>query len=255
MTSIHAEESQHEQYSLIYANEAVAYQVVRQAVADTAEPVVTVRVHPNTCVDVVVPDEASSQVIDETLQTRAKWIFEALGQFQPSHNGIYGTVSKQDSPQFYLGRRYILAIAENAKAKPSVKLLRGQLVVTLKALDEKQSERVKHLIAKWYKGRAERIVRERLKHLHAQIDWLEVLPEHRILPMRNAWGACATDGALLLNPNLVKAPKACIDYVILDTLCRLHDPLKSESLLAELMPTWEDAKQRLVDLVKRCSDI
>ena len=61
-------------------------------------------------------------------------------------------------------------------------------------------------------------------------------------------GQLLTQGKLTLNPHLVKAPRECIDYVILHELCHLAEHNHSERfyrLLHQVMPTWEKTKQQL----------
>jgi hypothetical protein len=53
---------------------------------------------------------------------------------------------------------------------------------------------------------------------------------------------------LSLNPLLVKAPRECIDYVILHELCHLKEHNHSKNfylLLSRTMPDWESVKARL----------
>lgn len=64
----------------------------------------------------------------------------------------------------------------------------------------------------------------------------------------NTVGSCSPNGRLTLNPNLVKAPRECIDYVILHELCHLAEHNHSERfyrLMGQVMPDWEKTKKRL----------
>lgn len=52
----------------------------------------------------------------------------------------------------------------------------------------------------------------------------------------------------MLNPHLVKAPRDCIDYVILHELCHIEEHNHSERfyrLLGQVMPEWRRVKEEL----------
>jgi predicted metal-dependent hydrolase len=66
--------------------------------------------------------------------------------------------------------------------------------------------------------------------------------------MTKRWGSCTKGGLILLNPELVKAPVYCMDYVIAHELCHLkyHDHSKNfYKLLNKYMPDWEKRKKKL----------
>lgn len=90
--------------------------------------------------------------------------------------------------------------------------------------------------------------RPRLEAMLSQTLWVVDKPPLRILTMQTQWGSCSPKGRLTLNPHLVKAPGACIDYVILHELCHIAEHNHSEQfykLLKQVMPNWESVKERL----------
>jgi predicted metal-dependent hydrolase len=66
--------------------------------------------------------------------------------------------------------------------------------------------------------------------------------------MPTQWGSCAVGGHLLLNPALVKAPRECIDYVIIHEVCHLREHNHSPELFKLLtlaVPDWQATKLKL----------
>ena len=66
------------------------------------------------------------------------------------------------------------------------------------------------------------------------------------------WGSCTARGKIILNPELIKAPKGCIEYVIIHELCHLiyHDHTqKFMDLQTKEMPNWEKWKAKLEKLL------
>ena len=70
----------------------------------------------------------------------------------------------------------------------------------------------------------------------------------RLQAMRVQWGSCSPTGRITLHPGLVRAPRECIDYVVLHELCHLashdHSP-RFYRLLDRHLPGWKAVKQRL----------
>ena len=69
-----------------------------------------------------------------------------------------------------------------------------------------------------------------------------------IQEMENRWGSCTPKGKIILNTELIKAPKPCIEYVITHELCHLlhHDHTKAFFELLEVeMPDWKRWKNKL----------
>lgn len=66
--------------------------------------------------------------------------------------------------------------------------------------------------------------------------------------MAKRWGSCGPDGHILLNPALIKAPRACIEYVIVHELCHLlirNHTREFYRLQESMMPEWRQWKERL----------
>ena len=73
-------------------------------------------------------------------------------------------------------------------------------------------------------------------------------PPLHLRRMPKRWGSWTRRGAIYLNPELVRAPRSCVDYVVTHELCHLvHGDHGKEffALLRRVMPDWESRKGRL----------
>lgn len=248
MTSIDKKEGQKEEYSFVYGDEAVSYEVVRKPHPEGQKRKITIKVNPNCETVVTAPEGAERQEIHAAVMKRAKWVYDALKDFRAQKTYVQDKEYISGEMQFYLGRRYVLKVIEDREALPSVKLTRGKLLVTLTRFSDDKTSRVKALVNNWYRVRAERVFHERLAELLPQTTWVDGIPSFRVLPMQKQWGSCSAKGSLMLNPHLIKAPKECIDYVILHELCHIAEYNHSERfwrLLTQVMPHWKEVKSRL----------
>lgn len=253
MASVDSTERDKEEFSFVYGDEAVSYEVIRKKLADGSElqkkkRKISIKVHPNCEVIINAPDDAKLEDIHEAVMKRAKWIVDALQEFRTHLEYVQDKSYVSGEMQFYLGRRYVLKVVENIESTPNVKMTRGKLLVTLKSFNENKQALTKTLVSKWYKVRAEHIFHLRLSELLPQATWVKGVPSFRVLAMSKQWGSCSAKGNLMLNPHLIKAPKECIDYVILHELCHIAEHNHSEKfwrLLTSVMPNYKEVKSKL----------
>lgn len=104
------------------------------------------------------------------------------------------------------------------------------------------------MLDEWYKARAKETFDKRLTAMLEQALWISECPSIRVLTMKTQWGSCSPKGLITLNPHLVKAPRECIDYVILHELCHIAEHNHSERfyrLMGQVIPNWEKTKEKL----------
>lgn len=248
MTSVKKKEGISEKYCFVYGDEAVLYAVVRKPDPTGKKRKVSIRVHPNAEVVVHAPEDAKRSDIHDAVMKRAKWIYGALKAFRSHLEYVQEKQYVSGEMQFYLGRRYVLKVLEDRDAISTVKMGSGKLKVILNRFNDDKQALTKALVSGWYKVRAEHIFHARLAALLPLATWVEGIPGFRVMPMSKQWGSCSAKGSLMLNPHLVKAPKECIDYVILHELCHIAEHNHSERfwrLLTSVMPNWKEVKSRL----------
>lgn len=191
------------------------------------------------------PAGCSERQIAEAVRQRARWIWRQLSAARENNAHVLPRRYVSGESHFYLGRRYLLKIAEEPGAAAAVKLLRGRLNVQVR---DRSPQKVRAALENWYRIRAREVFERRLDAVLPQTLWLASRPKLRLLTMRTQWGSCSPGGSLTLNPHLVKAPRECIDYVLVHELCHLAEHNHSDRfyrLLTQVMPDWQPIKQRL----------
>lgn len=232
--------------SVVFGQTEIAYSV---NVSD--RKTLAIHVYPDGQVAVDAPLNASHDAIAEKVKKRASWIIKQQIQFAayppvlPQRQYLSGETHR------YLGKQYRLLVIQGDIDK--VKLMNGRLVVATVAPDSR--ERVKKLLQDWYRLRAKAIFTERYTcclGLVAKLD-LNHQQGFQLRLMSKRWGSCTHQGIIILNPELIAAPKDCIDYVITHELCHLQEPNHSQAfyrLLASVMKDWELRRKRLNEMVE-----
>lgn len=204
----------------------------------------TVAVHPDGNIKVLAPIKNNEEEVIERVRLKAPWILKQISFFNlykpktPPRKYINGET------HLYLGRQYRLKI-ERASHN-SIKLYRG--VLCIKAVDL-SSEKLASQLRKWYKEKAQITFDEVLQDVLPMFKRYKTeKPEILIRSMAKRWGSCTVDGKIVLNLELIKAPKGSIEYVMIHELCHLihHNHTKAfYDLQSKIMPDWEKWKEKL----------
>jgi predicted metal-dependent hydrolase len=202
-------------------------------------------VHPDLSVVVTAPTNADDGVIEQKMHKRAAWIIQQQRFFENYLPPIPPRRYVSGESHRYLGRQYRLRV--HAGAEDSIKMARGQLNVFL--ADLSKNDRVKTLVVGWFRQRADIVFRELFDETAAKATRHGISANSfEIRRMKNRWGSCTQEGRILLNPDLIIAPKLCIEYVIVHELCHLNEHNHGPAfygLLKAMMPDWEQRRERL----------
>lgn len=212
---------------------------------------VQIKVHPDCRVVAAAPKGTDDQSVLEAVKQRARWVYEQLRDFRAQNEHLIPRRYVSGESYFYLGKQHVLKVIESPDQKPGVKLLRGKLEVSVR---HKSPGKVRDLLNDWYKERAREVFSRRLDALLEQTFWVQERPAFRTRVMQTRWGSCSPKGCLTLNPHLVKAPRECIDYVLLHELCHIVEHNHSDRfyrLMKQVMPGWESIKEKLDAMASR----
>ncbi len=231
-------------HQVTYGTKTIDFQINR-----TDRKTLAIEVHPDSTVQLIAPQNATLPDIKEKVVKRGRWIVKQqyyFGQFLP-HTPVREYVSGET--HYYLGKRYVLKVVKDTDR--SVKLKGGRLVVTTPVTN---NTKVKALMASWYYSHAKRKFQSILDEALLKFTRENIILERMdIKRMKNRWGSCTNKGVVTLNPELIKAPSKCIEYVILHELCHLSVPNHKKefyALLEKKMPNWKKWKNYLERTLK-----
>lgn len=205
-----------------------------------------ITVTPEMEVLVKAPIATSLEKVKEKIRKKAPWIIKQQSFFlsfqpkTPQRKYISGET------HLYLGRQYRLQI--QIGKEESVKLKGKFIEVTVS-----DKKRTKELLNNWYLQHARTRFHEIAEPLINKFKKYKVEPSSIVLrDMPTRWGSCTPKGKIILNPELIKAPKGCIEYVIIHELCHLlhHDHTqKFLDLQTKEIKDWEKWKMKLEKLL------
>jgi len=184
--------------------------------------------------------------VKEKVRKRAPWILKQEGFFLSFYPKITERKYVGGETHLYLGRQYRLKVIIG---KVNSVRYKGRFVEVI----AKDKSKVKGLVLQWYREHAKTKFAEIAEPLIERFKKYKVEPSNiYILDMQKRWGSCTPKGKIILNPELIKAPKGCIQYVIIHELCHLvhhNHTQKFIDLQSKEMPDWEKWKLKLENLL------
>jgi len=203
-----------------------------------------IKVHPDTTVHVLAPVDTNETDILKKVKAKAPWILKQVDHFNSFRPATPPRRFINGETHLYLGRQYRLRIIPDTV--DVIKVYRGQ--VRIHSINP-TTDGLEKQLQKWYRQRASFIFEEMLEEVLPKFKKYKIQkPALIIRKMSKRWGSCTPSGKIILNTELIKAPKGSIEYVIIHELCHLvhrnHTKLFF-SLLNRMLPDWKKWKERL----------
>jgi hypothetical protein len=205
-----------------------------------------ITVTPEMEVLVKAPTGTSIEKVKEKIIKKAPWIIKQQSFFLSFQPKTSKRKFISGETHLYFGRQYRLQISIGTEE--SVKLKGKFIEVTAS-----EKSRAKDLLNDWYLQHA------RAKFHAIATPLIDKFKKHKVEPssivlrdMPTRWGSCTPKGKIILNPELIKASKGCIEYVIIHELCHLvyHDHTQRFlDLQSKEMKDWDKWKMKLEKLL------
>lgn len=177
------------------------------------------------------------------IESKKGWLVKKINELEEKNHATPKLSYTHGEMHYYLGERYTLCVLDSTNQQHiELNHANHQIVCRGTALE------IKTRLTQWYKHRAIEWVHQRVAFYLPKLDWVECFPDISIRAMRSRWGSCSSKGKISINMHLMKAPRECIDYVILHELCHLKElnhGSRFYQLLATVCPDWRAAEQTL----------
>jgi predicted metal-dependent hydrolase len=177
---------------------------------------------------VTAPTGTPPGKIAQALDRHRAWIYRKVAERRAAWSRL------RDGLAFFLGQPYRLETAPGNGR--SVEIAGNRLRVPVP--EGGAAVRWKRLVA-WYRGQADVLISQRLRHYGARMGLAAGPMELRSWKRR--WGECHPDGLLRFNWRLVLLPPEIVDYVVVHELAHLlvpgHNP-RFWSVVAGVLPDW-----------------
>lgn len=220
-----------------YGSETITY-----TIEFTDRKSLGISVYPDRTTIVKAPEGSSLEKIEQKIRKKASWILKQKDYFLSFEPRITPRKYISGETHLYLGRQYQLKVIIDSK---ELVKYTGRFIEVYTI----HKDNVPKLLNAWYLERAKIWFPKIAEPYIKRFSKYNVSPERlEIKSMQYRWGSCSAKGRILLNNELIKTPKACIEYVIVHELCHLihHDHTKAFFDQQEKeFPEWKKWKTKL----------
>ncbi|MGL4607165.1 MAG: M48 family metallopeptidase [Eubacteriaceae bacterium] len=146
----------------------------------------------------------------------------------------------------YLGDYYRLVVKESTEATVEIENYNLLLYVN----DLKSHSHKELILDLWYREQAREIFVEALAKAIVTVAPYDItIPDLKIYRLDSRWGACSPKSQrVILNLELIKTPKECIEYIALHEMLHFRFPnhnLSFYGALGDLMKDWKEREDLL----------
>ena len=231
--------------SLTHGSVTYGSQKIDFSISYALRKTMEIAVLPDCRVSIKAPLGTQYRAVQKKVLKRSRWIVKQLGYFRQFHPKTPQRRYIGGETHLYLGRHYRLKI--NIGQSDAVKLTKGFFLIRTKSGAD--PAKIISLLDAWYSAHAHAKFRGFFEKCWKDLKKSSLpKPTLQVRKMKTRWGSLSKRGTLTLNPDLIRAPKECAEYVIKHELCHLkyHDHgTDYYRLLTRIMPDWEKRKSRL----------
>ncbi|PKK97799.1 MAG: hypothetical protein CVV57_10420 [Tenericutes bacterium HGW-Tenericutes-2] len=227
----------------ISKNKNIEFELVRKKVKN-----INLTIRPDLSITISANPDVPMEVIHDYVSKKSLWLMNRIGKYQQTktENTIKHEYLSGESYKF-LGKQYRLLVEFTTSTE---RVIQNDGFIVLYVREKRKSATKARLIDEWYRKNAAEEFKQSLNRIYPLVtDVVGFEPKIDFKLMKKRWGSCLrSKKAVLLNLELIKAPKYCIDYVMLHELVHFihkdHDS-KFYETLSVLMPDWKDRKSIL----------
>lgn len=226
-------------YNFCYGDNEYQYHLIYEE-----RKTIRLTIYPNLKIVIYAPLDHPKEKIEAFLKRKYLWITKQIKDLKRLQRDNSDREYISGASVLYLGRQYKLVIKKSKQ--DLVRFESGKIIVeTTDKVDN--SIRNKELLDEWYTERAKAIFKSRYKQMLKKFNY-DFIPDLSLRKMQKRWGSFLTKKKVLLNPELIKASKECIDYVIIHELCHMKHQDHSKAyyrFLSSKCPNWKAVKDQL----------
>lgn len=199
---------------------------------------------PDGWVRIAVPEIIDDEAVRLAVISKFGWIKRQIKSFEDQPRQSARELITGES-HYYLGRRYLLDVAETEK-RPFIEIRNKKTLVLNINRDTELEDREK-LLTDWYRKEMKRILPGIVRKWEIK-SGLQV-NSFGIKRMKTKWGSCnPSHKRIWLNLELIKKPINCLEYIVVHEMVHFLERTHNDSFISHMdriMPQWRTFRDDL----------
>ena len=199
---------------------------------------------PDGWVRIAAPEIIDDEAVRLAVISKLGWIKRQIKSFEDQPRQSAREFITGES-HYYLGRRYLLDIAETEKR--SFIEIRNKKTLVLNINRDTELEDREKLLTDWYRKEMKRILPGIVRKWEIK-SGLEVA-SFEIKRMKTKWGSCnPCHKRIWLNLELIKKPINCLEYIVVHEMVHFLERTHNDNFIAHMdriMPQWRTFRDDL----------
>jgi predicted metal-dependent hydrolase len=198
-------------------------------------------------VEVVAPPDTPSEKITAFLDSKRRWLFNAVEDCRPKHPPEIPQRYVSGAKVMYRGRHLMLQV-ESADVEQVVISCKSRFYIQVpqQLSKDEQEDAIEQALIAWKRDRAWQDIQHFAKVYARKLG--VKLPDVKLSEQKRVWGTCGKDGVIRINWQLIHAPLAVLEYVVAHEVVHLlhrHHGDAFWEALGSIMPDWRERKATL----------
>ena len=194
-------------------------------------------------VSVLVPEKLTIRQVEEVLESRRKWIYQSLAEWQDLNANRIQRDYVNGEGFLYLGRTYRLKLVSDL---PEPLMLKdGYFCLRATKGSAPDADAV---FREFYRVKGATRIPPRVAYFQAKMGVKS--KSIKIMELKHRWASCTTNGNLNFHWKCMMAPLTIIDYIVVHELAHLihsNHSAKFWNEVDKVMPDFQDRKNWLRD--------
>lgn len=197
---------------------------------------------------ITVPNNIEIDKVDNFIRSKINWIMSQKKQLEKIAEMKESINFNNGDDLYFLGKKYNLVVIPDKKNKVMINESKIEISIKERLIGDREYKR--KIYEKWLKSQCLSLCTEYIEFYYEKMKKYNVpFPKINAKNFKARWGCCIPNrNQVEFAINLVKAPRECVEYVVVHELAHfkyIHHDEKFYEFVSIFIPDWKKRRDSL----------